>query len=171
MLLKWAKESVGLLVLLVTLSFASVYQTSVELQGNKRRVPTKIQIERSGTGYFYSPGCEQRIKSWSGWSGGLSGSILIKKAGDLALTTWTVVINLDKSVNNLQSYDSKTERLDDRTYKLSPANEWSAEIKEEAEKVVGLQVWWNQGEVEPKIRQVKSYVLFSLISIIINIFF
>lgn len=152
MFLRWAKESVGLIFLLASFSFASIYQTSVQLQGNKRRVPTKIQIDRSGTGYFYSSGCEQRIKSWSGWSGGLSGRIQIKNAGDPALLTWTVVIQLDKSVNKLQSYDSKTEKLDDRTYKLSPANKWSAEVKEQAEKAVNLQVWWNAGEAEPKIR-------------------
>jgi hypothetical protein len=151
MLLKWAKEFVFLLVLLVALCSSSFLPTSLERQGNKKREPPKIQIDRSGTGYFYSSGCEQRVKNWSGWSGGLNGKILVKEAGDPALPAWSVVIQLDKSVDKLQAYDTKTEKLDDRTYKISPLS-WNAEIKEEAEKTVNLQVWWPQGEAEPKIR-------------------
>ena len=153
MLLKRAKEFLCLLILLVALCSSTFLPTSLESQGNKKREPPKIQIDRSGTGYFYSSGCEQRVKNWSGWSGGLNGKILVKDAGDPALKTWTVVIQLDKSVKKLQSYDSKTEKVDDRTYKISPLS-WNAEIKQEAVKTVSLQVWWPQGEAEPKIRHV-----------------
>ena len=156
MLLKWAKENVLVLLLMISLSSTSVFPTSQELQGNKNRAPHKIQIDRSGTGYFYSSGCEERIKSWSGWDGGLNGRILVKKAGDSGLSTWTVVIQLDKKVKRLQVYDTNTEKLDDRTYKISPLA-WNAKVNEQAEKTVNLQVWWNQGEAEPKIRYVQLF--------------
>ena len=161
MLLKWAKEYVCLLVLLVALSSSSYSPTSLESQGNKKRTPPKIQIDRSGTGYFYSSGCEKRIKNWSGWSGGLNGKILVKEAGDPELSTWTVVIQLDKSVDKLQAYDSKTDKLDDRTYKISPLS-WNAEIKKDATKTVNLQVWWPQGEAEPKIRHAKYKIFIDI---------
>jgi hypothetical protein len=157
--LKWAKENVCLILLMVSLSSTSVFPTSQELQGNKNRAPYKIQIERSGTGYFYSSGCEERIKSWSGWDGGLNGRILVKTAGDTALSTWTVVIQLNKKVTRLKAYDSNTEKLDDRTYKISPLS-WNAKVNEQAGKMVNLQVWWNQGEAEPKIRYV--YLFYSI---------
>ena len=135
---------------MVSLSTTSRLPTSQQVQGNKRRIPYKIQIERSGSG-FYSAGCEERIESWSGWDGGLNGRILIKNAGDPAIPTWTVVIQLDKNVDKLQSYDGNTEKLDDRTYKISPLK-WNAEANEAAKRIVNVQVTWKQGEVEPKIR-------------------
>ena len=45
----------------------------------------------------------------------------------------------------------KTDKLDDRTYKISPLS-WNSEIKEQAEKNVNVQVWWKAGEAEPRIR-------------------
>ena len=154
MILNWAKENICLVLLIASLSSASIFPTSQQRQGNKRRVPYKIQIERSDTGYFYSSGCEERILSWSGWSGGLNGKILVKKAGDPGLPTWSIVVQLDKSVKDFKAYDTKTEKLDDRTYKISPLD-WNAKVKEAATKTVNLQVWWNQGEAEPKIRYFK----------------
>merc|ERR1712241_55067 len=43
------------------------------------------------------------------------------------------------------------EKLDPRTYKLSPKS-WNAEVKEAAERTVSVQIKWPQGEAEPKIR-------------------
>ena len=151
MLLKWAKENVALIFMFIALSTAYLLPTSLELQGNKRRQPVKIQYDRSGTGYFYSSLCEERVRSWNGWNGGLGGSILVKKKGVTALKTWTVVINLDKDVTSLSSYDAEAEKLDPRTYKLSPKS-WNAEVKEAAERTVSVQIKWPQGEAEPKIR-------------------
>ena len=160
MFLGLAKESFALIILLIYITSASVVPTAVEVQGNKRRVPYKIQIDRSGTGYFYSSGCEERIKSWKGWNGGLNGKILVKKAGDPALQAWSVVIQLDTEVDKLQAYDSKTDKLDDRTYKISPLS-WNSEIKEQAEKNVNVQVWWKAGEAEPRIRYFMYRLLLS----------
>merc|ERR1711997_149582 len=127
MLLKWAKENLSLILLFITLSSAYLLPTSVELQGNKKRQPVKIQYDRVGTGYFYSSLCEERIQRWNGWSGGLGGSILVKKKGAGAISSWTVVINLD----------ADAEKLDPRTYKLS-AKAWNAEVKENAERTVNV---------------------------------
>ena len=129
--------------------------TSHVLQGNKSRSPYKLQIERSGTG-FYSAGCEERIISWAGWSGGLNGKILVKSAGDPELTTWSVVIQLDKSITKLQAYDATTDKVDDRTYKISPAS-WNAKVNEQAEKTVSVQLWWTAGEAEPNIRYIFNF--------------
>ena len=159
MLLKWAKENLSLILLLITLSSAYLLPTSVELQGNKKRQPVKIQYDRVGTGYFYSSLCEERIQRWNGWSGGLGGSILVKKKGAGAISSWTVVINLDKDVTSLTSYDADAEKLDPRTYKLS-AKAWNAEVKENAERTVNVQIKWPQGEAEPKIRYLcKGYII------------
>lgn len=130
MLLKREKEFLFLLVLLVSLCSSSFLPTFLQFQG-----------------------CEKRVQSWVAWSdsGGLDGKILVKEAGDPALPTWTVVMQLDKSVNSFRVYDTKTEKLDDRTYKISPLS-WNAEIKQEAKRILTLQVLWTKGEAEPKIR-------------------
>ena len=154
MLLKWAKENVSLILLFITLSSAYLLPTSVELQGNKKRQPIKLTYDRSGTGYFYTALCEERIQRWSGWSGGLGGTILVKPKGEGAISSWTVVINLDKDVTKLTSYDADAEKLDPRTYKLS-AKSWNAEVKENQERTVNVQINWPQGEAEPKIRYCK----------------
>jgi len=151
MLLKWAKENVSLILLFITLSSAYLLPTSVELQGNKKRQPIKLTYDRSGTGYFYTALCEERIQRWSGWSGGLGGTILVKPKGEGAISSWTVVINLDKDVTKLTSYDADAEKLDPRTYKLS-AKSWNAEVNENQERTVNVQINWPQGEAEPKIR-------------------
>ena len=90
----------------------------------------------------------------------MNGKILVKKAGDSDLKGWSVVIQLDKEVDKLQAYDAKTDKLDDRTYKIIPLS-WNSEIKEQAEKNVNVQVWWKAGEAEPRIRYFTYRLLLS----------
>ena len=155
MILRWAKENVSLIFMFITLSSAYLLPTSLELQGNKKRQPIKLTYDRSGTGYFYSSACEERIQRWTGWDGGLGGTILVKKKGDGAITEWTVVMHLNKPVTSLTSYDADSIKLDNRTYKLSP-KQWNKEVKENAERTVSVQIKWPQGEAEPKIKYVEK---------------
>lgn len=118
-------------------------------QGNKPRQPYKGPVDRSGSGLFQA--CEERIRSWNTWSGGLTGTVQIKALGAPAMTTWSAILQMDRDVKDFRSYDSQVQELNKRTFILTPLS-WNGEVAEAAERMVNVQLAWDQGGAEPRIQ-------------------
>ena len=101
---------------------------------------------------MYSDGCDKRVQSWSGWRGGLGGKIVVKRRIDPAMSTWSLVIGLDKEVKRVWSEDMNTDKMNNRTFKIRPAYSWNSEVGEDEEKVVNVHVRWDKKDTSPKIK-------------------
>ena len=136
----------SLLLALVPLCLSNYLPILPTLQGNKPRVPYRIQ-ERSGQGYYGS--CDKFILRWAGWGSGLDGQIRIKEKGEAAMTNWRVVIEFDKPVTKCHIYDAENKKISDKKYEAK-ALSWNGAVAEDQEKVLNLQVNWQAGTAEPK---------------------
>lgn len=108
----------------------------------------QLELVRRDRGQYEA--CQRRLRNWTVWEGGLTGTVVIKDAGDPPLTSWSVILQVDRDVDDFRSYDSQVQQLNRRTFIMTPFT-WNAEVAEVAEGSVSIQMAWAQGGPEPHV--------------------